>query len=412
MLTAMTEDVARLVLADNYDQTLALSVAELTAPRDIDAHARFMRELERKGVLDREVEFLPSDDAMRALQREGRGLTRPELAVILAYAKLDLYHAINESELAGDPYFDALLTAYFPPLAATRFQSELTRHRLARYIVATELANRTVNLVGPLFAHRMRELSNAPLWCTARGFALADGVFGLSELKSRICALDLKVPSSTQNAMMADIAELLRRLGLWFIVQLPQTEMTETVARYGAGYAALKGRFESLVSHIEAEAVEQRIANFEKAGVPKDVAEDAAVLPLLAAVPEIILLSEQQNVPAETAARVYFAIGAAVGLDRLRALAARIPAADHWDRLALRRITDDLFSAQRLLACDALARGKTQPDSAVENWIKLRQADIERTVSFLSELERGGEASIAKLALANSQVQKLAAATA
>ena len=401
------------MLKDNYDQTLALSVVESTAPRDIDAHARFMRELERKGTLDRAVEFLPSDDAMKAFRREGRGLTRPELAVILAYAKLDLSHAINESELANEPYFDAALTGYFPPLAAMRFKPELKRHRLAREIVATELANRTVNLAGPLFPHRMRELSSAPLWCTARAFALADGVFGLSELKARICALDLNVPAHLQNAMMADIAELLRRLGLWFIVQLPQGQMAETVSRYGEGFAALKGRFAGLVSPLEKEAVEARIANFEKAGVPKDVAEDVAVLPLLAAVPEIILLGDAQTVPAETAARVYFSIGSLVGLDRLRALATRIAVADHWDRLALRRIVDDLFSAQRLLACDALAHGQGQPETAaVEAWAKLRAGDIERTVSFLSELERGGEASIAKLALANSQVQKLASAPA
>jgi glutamate dehydrogenase len=210
--------------------------------------------------------------------------------------------------------------------------------------------------------------------------------------------------------MMAEIAELLRRLGLWFIVQVPQGPLTETIARYGTGFGALKGRFSGLVSPLESQAVEARIADFEKGGVPKDVAEDVAVLPLLAAVPEIVLLSEAQGVPAETAARFYFAVGEVVGLDRLRALAARIPLTDHWDRLALRRMVDDLFSAQRLLACDALARGKGQSEEAgVGSWAKLRAADIAQTASFLSELERGGEASIAKLALANSQIQKLAA---
>jgi glutamate dehydrogenase len=412
MLVAMTEDVAALVLKDNYDQTLALSVAELTTVRDLDAAGRFVRELERKGALDRTVESLPPDEAMQALARDGRGLARPELAVLLAYAKLDLDRAINESALPGDPYFDGLLTNYFPRLAAERFPGELKRHRLAREIVGTELANRTINLAGPLFPHRMRELSNAPLWCTARAFALADGVFGLSELKQRICALDLKVPAQTQNAVMADIVELLRRIGLWFIVQLPVVSIGETVRTYSAGFAALRGRFSGLVSPLEAEAVEARIGLLRKAGVPSDVAEDVAILPLLSAVPEIVLLAQGQHVSAEDAARIYFAMGALVGLDRLRSLANRIIAADHWDRLALRRIVDDLYSAQRLLACDALARARSLPagGSVVEGWAKLRHDDIERTASFLSELERGGEATIAKLALANSQIQKLASA--
>jgi glutamate dehydrogenase len=410
MLTAMTEDVARLVLKNNYNQTLALSVAELTASRDLDAATRFMRELERKAALDRSVEFLPSDETIRALARDGRGLTRPELAVVLAYAKLDLSLAIEQSELASDSYFDALLKDYFPPLAAKRFASELKNHRLAREIVATELANKAVNLAGPLFAHRMRELSSAPLWCAARAFALADGVFDLSGLKARICALDLKIPAQTQNAMMADIAELLRRIGLWFIVQLPAGDMNEIVGTYGAGFAALKGRFSGFVSPLEAEAAESRIATFQKAGVPLDVAEDVAVLPLLGAVPEIVLLAQTRGVSAGDAARVYFAMGALVGLDRLRALAGRIVTADHWDRLALRRIIDDLYSAQRLLAGDALLRVAHLPvgTNATEAWAKLRAQEMERTASFLSELAEGGDASIAKLALANSQIQKLA----
>jgi glutamate dehydrogenase len=256
----------------------------------------------------------------------------------------------------------------------------------------------------------MRELSNAPLWCAARAFALADGVFDLSSLKARICALDLKIPAQTQNTMMADIAELLRRIGLWFIVQLPAGDMNETVKTYGAGFAALKGRFSGFVSPLEAEAAETRIAALQKAGVPIDVAEDVAVLPLLGAVPEIVLLAQTRGVSATDAARVYFAMGALVGLDRLRALAGRIVTADHWDRLALRRIIDDLYSAQRLLAGDALLRAARLPPgtNATEAWAKLRSQEIERTASFLSELAEGGEASIAKLALANSQIQKLA----
>jgi glutamate dehydrogenase len=408
MLVAMTDDVARLVLKDNYNQTLTLSVAERNARRDLDAASRLMRELEKKGSLDRDVEYLPSDELIRVLQRDGLGLTRPELCVILAYAKIDLYHAINESELANDPYFHGLLAGYFPALAAERFESELPRHALAREIIATELANRTVNLAGPLFPLRMRELSNAPLWCAVRAFALADGIFNLSVLKLRICALDLKVPAEVQNAMVGDIAELLRRLGLWFIVQSSSNGIAETIARYGAGFASLKGGFAPLVSRIEADAIEARIAKLEAAGVPHDVAEDAGVLPLLAAVPEIVLLADRQAVAAEAAARTYFAVGALTGLDRLRALAGKITAVDHWDRLALRRINDDLFSAQRLLAADALKRSTANPEAAAEAWSRQRSPEIERTLNFLAELEAGGEASIAKLALANSQIQKLA----
>jgi glutamate dehydrogenase len=418
-LVKMTEDVAALVLKDNYDQTFALSVAEATAARDLDAAGRLMREMERDGLLDRAVEMLPSDDAMKALARQGLGLTRPELSVLLAYAKLELFDKVAESTLPDDPYFAHLLTEYFPKLAVQHFESEIPRHRLAREIVATQLVNRMVNLAGPLYAHRMRELSNAPLWCTARAFALADGAFGLSYLAKRIGALDLKIPARTQIAMMGDIAELLRRLGLWFIVQLPaQANVAQTVETYARAFAALKGRFAGLVSPLETKTIEARITALQQAGVPIDVAEDAGVLPLLGAAPEIVLLSEKASVPVDAAAGAYFALGAALGLDRLRALAGEIAPADHWDRLALRRTVDDLYAAQRMLAAAALKEGpalsgsatRSEGAAAVKSWAKIREEDIGRTAKFLSELGHSGEPSIAKLSLANSQIQKLAAA--
>ena len=236
LLNFMTEDVANLVLKDNYDQTLALSVAEATAARDLDASARFMRELERVGKLDREVEGLPADETLRTLMREERGLTRPELAVLLAYAKLDLFNAVMASDLPRDPYFGDLLAAYFPPLAVEHFKDELFRHRLAGEIIATQLVNRMVNLAGPLFAHRVDELTNAPPASTAKAFVLADGSFGLEALAARIAGLDLKVAATVQIEMMNDLVALLRRLGPWFSVQPVSGGIGETIETLPVGF--------------------------------------------------------------------------------------------------------------------------------------------------------------------------------
>jgi glutamate dehydrogenase len=294
----------------------------------------------------------------------------------------------------------------------------MQRHRLKREIISTQLTNRAINLAGPLYVHRMRELSNAPAWCAARAFAMADGAFALTQLKERIAALDLKVSADVQNAMAGEIVELLRRLGHWFIVQLPASAtMSETVAAYGPGARALKGRFAGLVSPLEAKSTEARIAQLVAAGVPDDIAEDVATLPLLSAAPEIVLLAQSQNVPIDAAAGAYFQMGALVGFDRMRILAGQVLPADHWDRLALRRIGDDLYAAQRGLAADALKRAggflhegdRGKGAAAVRAWAATRRQDIERTHAFLEELERGGTPSVAKLALAGSQVQRLAA---
>ena len=213
MLAFMTDDVAALVLKDNYDQTLAISVAERTAARDLDAASALHARAGTQGPARPRRGIAARRRGAEGARAASQGLTRPELAVLLAYAKLDLLADLIESDLVNHPYFDRLLVSYFPKLAVENFETEIPHHRLGREIVATQLVNRLVNLAGPLFVHRMRELSNAPQWCIARAFALADDAFGLQELAARIDALDLKVPAATQIAMMADIAELLRRLG-------------------------------------------------------------------------------------------------------------------------------------------------------------------------------------------------------
>lgn len=415
LLTEMTDDVAAHVLKDNYDQTLALSVAQSRGTKDIDAHGRFIRDLERRGKLDRAVEFLPDDESLRKRGQANIGLTRPELAVLLAYAKLDLDSEINRSDLPDDPHFATELASYFPPAAAARFRDEMEKHRLRREIISTVLSNRIVNLAGPVFIHRMKEVSGATAASVARAFVLAEGSFGLSALKARIDALDYKVRADIQTGMYADIAELLRRLGVWFLVNVPaNAPLTETIARHRAGVEALRGTFATLVSPYEAQATEARIAELQKAGAPLDVAEDVAVLPLLGAAPEIAKLAHDTSLDVDLVAGAYFAIGATVGLDRLRGLAGRIAAAEHWDRLAIRRISDDLFAGQRALSAQVLAKfakGKTRNEGAeaVKQWAEEHRDALMRTRDFLAELERTGDLSIAKLTLANSQIHELSA---
>jgi glutamate dehydrogenase len=418
LLDAMTDDVAKHVLRDNYDQTLALSVAVSRDVGDLDSHGRFIRDLERRGKLDRAVEFLPDDETLRKRAQAGRGLTRPELAVLLAYAKLDLDAELAASDLPDQTYFASELAAYFPPEAVARFPAELMQHRLRREIVATVLSNKIVNLGGPVFVQRMKEVSSAPSARVARAFVVAEGAFGLSALKSRIDALDGRVAAAVQTGMYADIAELLRRLGLWFLVNVPANAgLADTIARYSAGVESLRGTFSTLVSPYEAHDTEARIMELQKAGTPLDVAEDVAILPLLGGAPEIALLAQSRALPLDLVAGAYFAIGAMIGLDRLRGLASHIQGGEHWDRLAIRRIVDDLFAGQRALTADALvtldparnAGTRVDGAEAAKAWADARAEALARTKSFLAELERTGDLSIAKLTLANSQIHELAA---
>ncbi len=418
LLESMTDNVAAHVLKDNYDQTLALSVAQYRGAGDLDAQGRFIRDLERRGRLDRTVEFLPDDAALRRRGQQGTGLTRPELAVLLAYAKLDLDAELLASDLPDDRYFASALANYYPRAAAERFSGELPRHRLRREIISTVISNRIVNLAGPVFVHRMKEVSSAPAARVARAFAVAEGSFSLDALKSRIDALDGRVSAAVQTGMYADIAELLRRLGLWFLSNVPtNADLAAIVARYRAGVEALRGTYSSLVSDYEMQDTMGRIKTFLEAGVPEDLAHDVAALPLWSTAPEIAQLAHARDLDVDLVAGAYFAIGALIGLDRLRGLASRIGAGEHWDRLAIRRVVDDLFASQRALAAQALEdvahgpAGRTRTDGAMaaHAWAERHADPLARTKSFLEELERGGDLSMAKLTLANSQIRELAA---
>jgi glutamate dehydrogenase len=225
------------------------------------------------------------------------------------------------------------------------------------------------------------------------------------------------VVASVQIAAYNEIAELVRRLGLWFLLNVSlRADLGETISIYRNGAQRLRGTFSNLVSAYEAAATEKRISELRSAGVPLDVAEDVAALPLLGGTPEIVLLAEARSLPVDYVAGAYFAIGAAAGLDRLRGLAGQIAGHEHWDRLAVRRIMDDLYAGQRALATKALT--EADPDTAhltraegrdaAKRWQDAHADALARTRSFLAELERSGELTVAKLTLANSQIHALA----
>jgi len=397
LLASLTDEVAAHVLADNYNQTLALSVAEHAGVRDLDAHARLIRDLESRGKLDRAVEYLPSDAAMKALANDGKGLTRPELAVLLAYAKLDLDADVLASALPDDPALAGLLSGYFPQAAVAALPEEPQRHRLKREIVSTVLVNRLVNLAGPAFALRMREMSGLTGAGVTRGFVLTDDAFGLSALKARIDGLDGKVNAQIQIRLYADIADQFRRVTPWFLAHVPgDAPIAETGALYRAGVEALRQ------NHAPTPDEQARIAELAGAGVPDDLARDMALLGALAAAPDVALLAGQSGRDVTQVASLYFALGETLGLDRLRALAGRLLPPDHWDRLALRRLWEDLAAAQRAIADRLLAEG-----GSVADWARAHADALERTRAFLATLEGSGDLGVAKLMLASSQIQSL-----
>jgi glutamate dehydrogenase len=393
LLAAMTDDVAAHVLADNYDQTLALSVAEKNGYLDTDAAMRFIADLEARGKLDRAVEFLPSNAEMKKLEHDGKGLTRPELAVLLAYAKLDLDAELLASDLPADPALHDLLTGYFPPAAMDAFPGEADRHRLKPEIVSTVLTNRLVNLAGPLFVLRMKELSGRGAADVARAFVVADAAFGLSELKRRIDACDGKAKAADQITAYAAIAAHLQRV--------TPALLAANVKDIAADIALYRGAVQALRARLT-----PSVASGMASSLPPALIREVALLPGLTVAPAIARLAEQTRADLARAAALYEAVGDRLGLERLRGLAARLNLPEHWDRLAVRRLLDDLATAQAQLTARLLA--SDQPgESVLDAWTAAHKDGLARMGDFLAAIESSGELSVAKLMLAASQVQNL-----
>ncbi len=416
LLEEMTDNVASLVLQNNYSQTLALNLSTASAADDLDSHRRFMQALERQDRLNREVEQLPKDEQLEELALAGEGLTSPELAVLMAYSKITLFDTIVESTIPdGDDLLEDLKD-YFPEKIQDRFVPCITSHQLRREIIATILASRVVNDGGITFVNHAAEDTGAEHALIVKGFIATEGSYGLPDIRRRINALDNKIPALVQAKLHTELISLLHRQVLWFLrYNLSNhdpagSSLGKTVKRYASGLANIKSCLGECLSPYVAEQIEQRITAYKAEGIDPDLARDVALLEPLSAACDIVDVAREADHELTSVTWVYFALGERLGLDQLREQAHTLRLSEHWERLAVRRIIDDLYHQQRSLTAAVMA-GTANGDvrQALDLWMSEHQAVVERTSVLLAEMAVGGALTVAKLSLASSQVRELAA---
>jgi glutamate dehydrogenase len=279
--------------------------------------------------------------------------------------------------------------------------------------VATVLTNDIVNRGGPVFMHRLKEASASEAPALARAYTIALNVFGIDKIADRINALDNKVAAAVQVKMHGRLALHLSRQTLWFYRHVPAaTAIADAIAPYAQGVQKLRGTFSTLVSEAESKAITEAINEFRASGVPDDLADDIGALSAIGATPDITRLSTETKKPLDMVAGAYFAASRTIGVDRLRLAAERMNLPEHWDRLAVRRLIDDLFTHQRALASRALANGtsgdnRAAGNSAVEAWAQAHREQVERVATLVSDLERSGTFTVARLTLAAGQIRDL-----
>lgn len=418
LLTSMTEEVGRKVLAHNYDQTLALTLQQAEGVKALDAQQRFMQALSAKGKLDRKVEGLPSDARVKELAAAGIPLARPELAVLMAYAKLELSDDIVASQAPEDPVFEQILARYFPD-ALARFESEMKSHRLRREIIATVMANEIVNMCGPTFPDRLRGSAECDTTALTIAFEAARRIFRLDEAWDAVSALDLKISAEAQIALYQEIAVVLRRQTFWLARRAKGGGSVQAlIDRYRPVADALQAEGPGVLSRFEQAGLEARVRRFTDHGAPQDLTRSISIMRPLVAAADIGDLAAETGWPVAAMARLYHQVGAAFDFDRLRAAAGSIPSADHFDRLAVRRLIEDLMAEQATLARavakasdPAVGASEIAAETAVDAWIGSRQATVEGVRASVDEIEQSGSGwTFAKLTIANATLRDLASA--
>jgi glutamate dehydrogenase len=401
LLVTMTDEVAALVLRNNYLQTLALSLAQRRGLEDFGFQQREIQTLEARGLLDRTVEILPDDKEIAERARRGQPFTRPEIAVLLAYAKLSLYDDLLVSKVPDDPYLGRELGRYFPKALSDSFPDAVEKHRLRREIIATQLANSMINRGGPTLIVRIADQTGASTDRIAAAFAAVRDSYGLTVLNGEVDALDAKIPGARQLELYAAVQDLLLDRVVWFLRNEDLSKgLAEIVEHYRAGIEAVGAALEGVLSVEALAARDARAVDLAKAGVPEPLARRIADLPALAAAPDVVLVADRTGKGVAEVAATYFAAGTFFRLDRIVGAARGIVVNDYFDRLALDRALDSIGAAERRLTAEMLGNGAAGA-AAVDLWVKPRAGEVERIRSAVHEIAGSG-LTLSKLAVAAS----------
>ncbi len=408
LLAAMTDQVADLVLRNNYLQTLALSLAERRSRDDTGIYARFMNDFEARGLLDRAVEDLPEDADLEERTEAGQSLTRPEIAVLIAYAKIVLFDELLGSTVPDDGYLGRELYRYFPTRMHDDFAEYIDNHRLRREIIATMLANSMVNRGGPTLVYRLAEETGATVDDIAFAFAAARDSYGLTELNGKIDALDTRIPGAMQLELYAAVQDHLVDRIVWFLRNAPREDgLAAVVAHYHAGITELAPAVHRYLPPYLAERVETAEARYEGAGVPGNLAGRIARLPVFAMIPDMVAIADRTDMALGAVATVYFAIADHFRIGRLEDQARSLDVRDYYDRLALDRARQILGEAHRRITAAVLASSDGEADP-LETWIAQRPTDVERTARTTRDIAEKGRLSVSRLAVAAGLLADLA----
>ena len=410
LLEEMSDEVADLVLRNNYLQTQALSVAASQTSSLLEVHSRLIRRLERDGELDRDIEFLPGvEEIAERLAGQG-GLRTPELSVLIAYVKIRLFERLLSSTLPDEAFVVNELRAYFPSALRERFSGLMAAHRLAREIVSTVVANEMVNRCGITFAFRLGEETGADDADIARAYLVAREVYGVHGTWEAIEALDNAVAADVQTSMLLETRKLVERGARWLLRNRPRPlDIARDIGQFGSGVTSLRRQLRGLVADSSRTAIDAARERLVGRGVPEALALEVASGNDLLAALDVVEVASSAGISVEEAASVYFALGEALDLHWLRDQVAALPRDNRWQALSRAALRDDLYAQLSALTLDSLRldAGDANPAERVEAWLAQNRIPVARCRQILGDLAAAGTTDFTMLSVAMGEIRTL-----
>ena len=366
LLEELTDTVAEQVLRNNYRQSLVISQDEYYARKRSMEYRTLLTTLADEGGLDRETEFLPSDEDLQTRAGAGQGLARPELAILLGYTKNWLCELILRSPLVDDPHLHQLVEAYFPPQVVARFPAAVRNHRLRRELLATEIANRVVNQAGTTFVQRLSDQTGCDAVTVVWAYLVGNEMFRFDELRSEIFGLDGTIPTQGQHQALRDVESVLTDLAKWILQNVTAlTPISEVLTRFQVRAESAVETLLDLYAELEGADIDALRRTYLEQGLTEAVAEHFVLVPALRAVLDVLLISEHTGVPVEGVAALYLRSGHQLRIGWLLHASRDLPAASQWERMALDSAREDLQLQHRRIVYDVL-RSHTDGEPALE----------------------------------------------
>jgi len=401
LLASMTDEVGLLVLQDNYYQSQQIELACARPAYLLEGQQTLMRWLESIGSLKRAIEFLPNDEELAKRKRDGKGLTRPENAVLMAYAKLNLFDELCASALPDDPFYAKVLQTYFPQVLNQTYPDFVARHPLKREIIATAVTNAVVNRMGATFVNFLANEASCTAADVVSAYTLAREVFTLESIWDRIDELDGKVPTKLQLGLLIQLSAITQRASRWMLRHRGQGDLPSMIARYQPAAAQLRRHIDQWLPAQAREQWQAASAELVASGVDRQLADDLTVLDHLYPVLDLVDVASQSGSSLETAARTYFGVDQALNLAAWRATIAQLPTDTLWQTQARASARDDAYSIASQIVQNLLSQN--QP---VATWLTRHTKTIERVNTMHGSIA-GAAPDLAPVSVALRELRQL-----